>query len=63
MQSTTLRTLIAAASAGLLLASMAGNALAREGAGSIGHGIKCYQTVVQNADGSYSVKQVCYKSI
>ncbi|MEY4138172.1 MAG: hypothetical protein RLZZ371_354 [Pseudomonadota bacterium] len=39
------------------------NASAREGAQSIGHGIKCYTAYLQNADGTYSWQRVCYKGV
>lgn len=39
------------------------SASAREGAQSVGKGIKCYTAYTQNADGTYSWKQICYKSI
>jgi hypothetical protein len=38
-------------------------ASAQEGARSVGKGIKCRQSVVLQADGTYKVQQVCYKSI
>lgn len=38
-------------------------ATAREGARSVGKGIKCSQRMVLQANGTYKVQQVCYKSI
>jgi hypothetical protein len=38
-------------------------ASASEGARSVGKGIKCSQRMVLQADGTYRVQQVCYKSI
>lgn len=38
-------------------------ASAREGAQSIGGGIKCYTAYTQNADGTYSWKRICYKGV
>lgn len=38
-------------------------ALAREGAQSVGHGIKCYTAAVTNADGTVTYTRVCYKGV
>ena len=38
-------------------------ATAREGAGSIGKGIKCYNVVTTDANGKVKVTQVCYKGV
>ena len=38
-------------------------ASAREGARSVGHGLKCYTAYIQNDDGTYSWQQVCYKGV
>jgi len=40
-----------------------GFAAASEGARSVGKGLKCSQRMVLQADGTYRVQQVCYKSI
>jgi hypothetical protein len=37
--------------------------MAREGAPSVGHGIKCYTTAVQQPNGTVTYQQVCYKAI
>lgn len=48
----------------LALCSLAPNlAFAREGAQSVGKGIKCYTTGVLDADGNVKYIQVCYKSV
>ena len=52
---------LAGAVASTLLA--AAPAFAQEGARSVGHGIKCRQSMVKQADGTYRVQQVCYKSV
>lgn len=40
------------------------SASAREGSvRSVGKGIKCYTAYTQNADGTYSWKQICYKGV
>jgi hypothetical protein len=38
-------------------------AVAREGARSVGKGVKCSARSVLQADGTYKVQQVCYKSV
>jgi hypothetical protein len=38
-------------------------ASAREGAQSVGNGIKCYTGLVLQADGSYKIGRVCYKGV
>lgn len=38
-------------------------ASAREGARSVGGGIKCYTAAVVQANGSVKYQQVCYKSV
>ena len=38
-------------------------AQAREGAQSVGKGIKCYTAAVVQADGSVKIQRVCYKSV
>ena len=49
--------------ASALLAFAPITASAREGARSVGNGIKCYTAYTQNADGTYSWKQICYKGV
>ena len=38
-------------------------ASAREGARSVGGGIKCYTAAVVQADGTVKYQQVCYKGV
>jgi len=38
-------------------------ASAREGAQSVGGGIKCYTAAVAQADGTVKIQRVCYKGI
>jgi hypothetical protein len=38
-------------------------AQAREGAQSVGQGIKCYTGTVLQADGTYKVQRICYKGV
>jgi hypothetical protein len=38
-------------------------ASAREGAQSVGGGLKCYTAYLQNADGTFSWQRVCYKGV
>lgn len=38
-------------------------ASAREGAQSIGGGIKCYTAAVVQADGTVSYQRICYKGV
>lgn len=38
-------------------------AAAREGAQSVGKGIKCYTAAVQQADGTVKYQRVCYKGV
>ena len=38
-------------------------AMAREGAQSVGKGIKCYQASVLQPNGTYQVKRICYKGV
>lgn len=61
-QSVLSRLLVASA----LLASaslLAPVAQAREGAQSVGKGVKCYTGSVLQADGTYKVQRICYKSV
>lgn len=39
------------------------SASAREGARSVGGGLKCYTAAVVQADGSVQYQQVCYKGV
>jgi ABC-type phosphate transport system substrate-binding protein len=57
------RALVAATFIACMAALAPTAASAQEGARSVGHGIKCRQSVVLQADGSYKVQQVCYKSV
>lgn len=56
-------TILSTLCAGLLLAAATTPVTAREGAQSVGHGIKCYYANVQNADGTYTVQRICYKGV
>lgn len=38
-------------------------AAAREGATSVGHGIKCYTAAVLQADGTVKYQRICYKGV
>jgi uncharacterized membrane protein len=57
------RILLAAALVSVLTALAPASVMAREGAQSVGHGIKCYTAAIVNADGTVTYKQICYKSI
>ena len=59
------QTLAATLSAALLAAATMAPvaAHAREGAQSVGKGMKCYTAARQNADGTVSYQRVCYKSV
>jgi hypothetical protein len=52
---------------GLVLAAAAAMAptlaSAREGAQSVGGGLKCYTGLVLQADGTYKLGRVCYKGV
>jgi hypothetical protein len=39
------------------------SAMAREGARSVGQGLKCYTAAVLQADGTVKYQQVCYKGV
>lgn len=39
------------------------SAMAREGAQSVGQGLKCYTAAVVQADGSVKYQRVCYKGV
>ena len=47
----------------ILATAFATEAVAQEGARSVGKGIKCSQRFVPQPDGSLKLMQVCYKSI
>jgi hypothetical protein len=60
----TSRALIAAVFVSAVAALAPSTAMASEGARSVGGGIKCRAaTSVLQADGTYQISQVCYKSI
>jgi uncharacterized membrane protein len=60
----TSRALITAAFVSAIAALAPSVAVAREGAQSVGGGVKCLAaTSVKQADGSFKISQVCYKSI
>jgi hypothetical protein len=47
----------------LIATFSASTASAREGAQSVGQGVKCYTAAVQQADGTVKYQRVCYKSV
>lgn len=49
--------------AATLFAPLTASAREASSSRSVGHGIKCYNAYTQNADGSYSWKQICYKGV
>ena len=57
------RVLVASAVVACVAALLPSVAQAREGAQSIGGGIKCYTGLVLQADGTYKVGRVCYKGV
>ncbi len=59
------RVAVTLASASILSLSFGGVAFAREGGSSksVGHGIKCSNVGVRQADGSIKVTQVCRKGV
>lgn len=64
MRTTTIsRALLALACVVSILGLAPVTASAREGARSVGGGIKCYTAYLQQADGSYKYTQVCYKGV
>lgn len=62
-KSLTSRALLAAALVSTLAALAPATAMAREGARSVGGGLKCYTTAVKQADGTITYEQICYKGI
>jgi hypothetical protein len=57
------RALTAAAFIACVAALAPNLAQAREGAQSVGQGIKCYTGTVLQADGTYKVQRICYKGV
>jgi hypothetical protein len=58
------RSFVLPVAAALALAALAPSlAFAREGAQSVGHGIKCYTAAVTGADGTVTYTRVCYKGV
>lgn len=58
------KTLLGLAAAALVASAIATPAAAREGTTSQRkHGIKCYQTLVPQADGTMKLTQVCRKGV
>lgn len=58
------RILLAAAAIATMAATLApATAQAREGAQSVGKGIKCYTGAVVQADGTVKYQRICYKSV
>jgi hypothetical protein len=60
---TPIRTRLLLATLAAVLSTLAPVAMAREGAQSVGKGIKCYTTGTYDANGNVKYIQVCYKSI
>ena len=64
MRSTIASSAMIAAALVTALASLAPvTASAREGARSVGGGIKCYTAAIAQPDGTVSYQQICYKGI
>jgi uncharacterized membrane protein len=64
MRSTIASSSMLAAALLTALATMAPvTASAREGAQSVGQGIKCYTAAVVQADGTVKYQRVCYKGV
>jgi hypothetical protein len=59
------RTAVTLIGAALVSLSFSGVAVAREGSSSksVGHGIKCSNVAVRNADGTTTVTRVCRKGV
>lgn len=55
--------LIAATLLTAMVALAPATASARDGARSVGGGIKCYTAAVVQADGTVKYQQVCYKGV
>jgi hypothetical protein len=62
-KSLTSRAAMVAAAVIVLAALVPTVASAREGAQSVGQGIKCYTGLVLQADGTYTVGRICYKGV
>jgi uncharacterized membrane protein len=64
MRTTLTSTSLIAASLLTALAILAPvTAAAREGAQSVGNGIKCYTAAVPQADGTVKYQRICYKGV
>ena len=63
MRKTSILALLATFAIASLSAFAPITATAREGAASVGGGVKCYTAYLQNADGTYSWQRVCYKGV
>jgi uncharacterized membrane protein len=59
----TTTSLIAATLLTALAAMAPVTATAREGAQSVGKGIKCYTAAVPQADGTVKYQRICYKGV
>jgi hypothetical protein len=57
------RALVAATFIACVATLAPGMAQAREGAQSVGQGIKCYTGSVLQADGTYKLQRICYKGV
>jgi hypothetical protein len=61
-KSLTSRALVSATLLALVALAPSG-AMAREGAQSVGQGMKCYTAAVQQANGTVTYQRVCYKGV
>ena len=59
----TSRSVVVAAFISAVAVLAAPAAMAREGAQSVGGGIKCYTAAVVQADGTVKYQRVCYKGV
>lgn len=58
-----IRTRLLLATLAAVLSTLAPVAMAREGAQSVGKGIKCYTGYVTQADGTVKAQRICYKGV
>lgn len=62
-KASSIRSLLAISLVATMTIMAPGVASAREGAQSVGNGIKCYTGLVLQPDGTYTVGRVCYKGV
>lgn len=55
--------LLLTALAAVALTTLSPATMAREGAQSVGKGIKCYTGYVTQADGTVKAQRICYKGV